>query len=310
MTPEPFDALPTGAGGTGQPDYTSVPFTPPAATPEPAVAAPPVAPAPIPQPAPSQGLTLDDGTVLTPAQAREALQYKENYNRWRSKLSNEAAQIHQMREQIRAEYGQWQDLAAGLSQFEDLNQRYLAEIQQRTGQAAPAAPTPGAPQPQGQAPQQPVPPEVAEMREKLRILEADHNARLVEQAEGQWNGVRDQWRRDFNTDMPFEVERDMRVLLHNNPGLSDLRLALAAAGKPYYDRKYQGTLGQQAQVASAAAQTTAGQMATGGTPGPAGPAQVDYATADLKDLIRQGRIAAGGTPDADYNPYASFGTGR
>jgi hypothetical protein len=240
------------------------------------------------------------------------LQYRDNYGKWRTKLSNEAAQIHQMREQTRAEYGQWQQLADGLSQFEDLNAKYLAEIQQRTGQALPGAPTPAPTPAPGQVP---IPPELqqrlTQQQQELAILKADHDARLMAEAESHWDGVRAQWRQDFpGQEMPFEVERDMRIMLHQNPGLKDLRLALAAAGKPYYDRKYQGIHSQQTQVAGAAAQTTAGQMATGGTPGPAGPAQIDYATANLRDLIRQGRIESGGSPDADYNRFVAYETSK
>ena len=273
-------------------------FTPGAATPTPGPtsdATTAVQPSGIPEPvAPQAAPTPPPGEPApTAEQIREWKEAAKNRDEWQRANTQRAQELAAAQRQFREEQRLVYEFAQA-AQTDPRVQRMIQDYQAIL--AGETQPAPGAEE--GQPPKAADPELARRLAETERRLEAFERARDLEWADQAYDRMRADYReitgREMSPQTFYRIQQDLA-----RTGSIDPSAQMRAT---CFDEFRQ--LGGQAQ-ATAAQQA---QVATRGTQveGPSGGQQtrgLDLATTPYEEFERAGRIAGGGTPDADYNPF-------
>jgi len=197
------------------------------------------------------------------------------------------------------------DFANALQEHPDLRDKFVAEIEQLRGGAPTTTPPPG----QTTTDTSQLPPEQQALAQRLERLERENEQakwnQALDWAKGEWTNTRTNFEQIMGRKM--SPQEEVRVQTYNDQtGAANIWASTLAVFQDDFLARGRDTRSEQAQLATQAAQ---GAVTEGGAAqAPSGP--IDYAQADINDLIARGRAAAGGTVDPTYNKYVDLGTTR
>lgn len=264
----------------------------------------PSAPAGQPAAAPSEPTIVLDGQTLTAAQVKEAIAYKENYNKWAASLHEKGRSINQEAQRI----GPYVPIVDALAELQRTNPAgYAKLVMEAQGQPAGAMPTP-TPMPGTAAPTvgPTIDPALAAKIQKLEqesaFREYEAEQRRMADAQVAWADVDKIYEADHSGQkMPPFVREQILEVLDKNRGLSDVRAAYYYALRSDYDAMRQ----RWAQKVVADANAAAPRIGSEGAGAP--PGEPELPLSDMRGRIDRARRGFVGSAPRENSSYVEPG---
>lgn len=220
----------------------------------------------------------------------------------RASLTRRNQELADQRRQFEEGYGQYVQLVDFLDAHPQLRDEFLGKVRDQVYGPQ------GQPQPPAQPGAQPRMPDptVAALQREVQMLKMERQrelkARYDNEALQKWDEGGKLWKQVTGNDMTVEDRYSVLDYLRANDSADVIGGILAM--------QRDNLLGRQAEQLAAGikqAQEFAQQGSVQGTATNQG-VPTNWQTKSLEDAIRDGRLAAGGSIDEDYNPYVDDGT--